>query len=69
MGENRSLNYPVLTIVFYEYDKKSITKNFRPEIELTEQEKEDLIIKTIKYLQKEVIKLKRRTMVPKRKGN
>jgi len=63
------LNYPVLSLIFYEYDKKTISRNFCPAVELSEVEKEELLNKVIKYIQKEITKLKRLTCVPKREGN
>lgn len=63
------MNYPILSLIFYEFGKNTVSKYFKSEIELTEQEKENILDKTIKYVQKELIKLKQRNHVPKKEGN
>ena len=63
------MNYPILSLIFYEYDKKTISKVLKTEVELSDSEKEDLLNKAIKHIQKELVKLKQRTCVLKREGN
>jgi len=63
------VNYPILSIIFYEYNENAVSKILNTGIELSETEKEDLLNKAVKHIQKELVKLKRRTCVPKREGN
>ena len=63
------MNYPILSITIFEYNKKQVTKNINLKSILTEDEKEKLLDKIKLFLEKEFSKTSKAPRIGRREGN